>query len=75
MQTDVGQPGRPEVLNATCHDVSSASNSSIYLEWRRPVVYHKSVDAYRIFYTARSDGVFKNVSVKANPGADKEKVR
>ena len=39
------EPSAPYITNATCYE-----NLKIYLEWKRPKIYYRTVDYYYIYY-------------------------
>ena len=52
-------------MNATCHDTGQ-----IYVEWKRPDRFDKSVDYYKLYHKPVSDPTFKSVIVPANAKED-----
>ncbi len=41
----IDKPSAPYITNATCYE-----SVKIYLEWKRPKIYYRSVDYYFIYY-------------------------
>jgi receptor-type tyrosine-protein phosphatase gamma len=65
VSTDVDEPSAPEITNATCYDTGS-----IFVVWRRPQRFFKSIDYYKLYYRPRVSGgdsdVFRNVTIQAS---------
>merc|ERR1719308_586734 len=59
--TDTAEPSAPFITNVTCYETQK-----IYIEWKRPKTYYKTVDYYYIYYKAEDDSVYQNVDVKRN---------
>jgi len=59
--TDVDQPSPPQLLNATCF-----GTGSIYIEWRRPDRFDKSVDYYKLYHKMVTEPTFKSITIQAN---------
>ena len=61
VNTDVMDPSPPEVENVTCY-----SENRLYLQWRRPSVYQKSLDYYKIYFRNFSDAIFRSLIIQAS---------
>ena len=59
--TDVDQPSPPQLLNATCF-----GTGSIYIEWRRPVRFDKSVDYYKLYHKMVTEPTYRSITIQAN---------
>ncbi len=68
--TDVDQPSPPGLLNATCFDTGQ-----IYVEWKRPDRFDKSVDYYKLYHKTVSEPTYKSVTIQANAKDDNMSVR
>ncbi len=68
--TDVDQPSPPGLLNATCFDTGQ-----IYVEWKRPDRFDKSVDYYKLYHKTVSEPTYKSVTIQANAKDDNLSVR
>ena len=71
--TDVTRPTAPRIENVTCYD-GGGGRAAIYVQWRRPGTFYRSVDYYKIFFRAEEDLIFSNMMVQAGSGVD-QKVR
>ena len=49
----------------TCYETEK-----IYIEWKRPKTYYKTVDYYYIYYKAENESVYQNVQIQANADDD-----
>jgi len=63
--TDTAEPSAPFITNVTCYETQK-----IYIEWKRPKTYYKTVDYYYIYYKAEDDSVYQNVQIQANADDD-----
>jgi hypothetical protein len=64
------QPSPPHLLNATCFDTGA-----IYVEWRRPDRFDKSVDFYKLYHKPVATPLFKSVTVQADAKEDFSSVK
>ncbi|XP_022250012.1 protein sidekick-2-like, partial [Limulus polyphemus] len=63
--TDVKGPSAPNIVNLTCHSLDT-----IYVQWERPQIFHKSVDHYYVYYRSEKSWDFTRIDVNAT---DQEK--
>ncbi|KAG5670578.1 hypothetical protein PVAND_000830 [Polypedilum vanderplanki] len=59
--TDIAGPSAPQIINLTCH-----SQDAIFLEWKRPVTYHNSIDFYVINYKDSSYGSYQQIQLNTS---------
>ncbi|XP_076362408.1 putative receptor-type tyrosine-protein phosphatase mosPTP-1 isoform X1 [Tachypleus tridentatus] len=64
--TDVKGPSAPNIVNLTCHSIDT-----IYVQWERPQIFHKSVDHYYVYYRSEKSWDFTRIDVNAT---DQEKL-
>ena len=64
--TDTASPSAPFITNVTCYETQK-----IYIEWKRPTTYYKTVDYYYIYYRTLSESGYEdNVQIQANAEDD-----
>jgi len=63
--TDTAEPSAPFITNVTCYETQK-----IYIEWKRPSTYFKTVDYYYIYYKDEDEDVYSNVQIQANAADD-----
>ena len=63
--TDTAAPSSPFITNVTCYETQK-----IYIEWKRPKTYYKTVDFYFIYYKSSSDSDYKEVQIQADAEDD-----
>jgi len=59
--TDTNVPSAPRLTNVTCYDTLK-----VYVEWRRPEVFHLNVDYYYVYYKPKSDSVYQRHQIQGN---------
>lgn len=64
-KTDVAQPSAPHVVNVTCY----LSDASLYIEWKRPDRFDKSIDYYKLYYKTKKAMDFEMVPIEAGQAA------
>ena len=67
--TDVSQPSKPWITNLTCFDTGS-----LYVQWRRPELYHKGVDFYKVYYKQSIMPLFESITMQASEKTEEQKV-
>jgi len=63
--TDTTDPSAPFITNVTCYETQK-----IYIEWKRPKIYFKTVDYYYIYYKPDIKTEFEDVQIQANADDD-----
>ena len=63
--TDTAEPSAPFITNVTCYETQK-----IYIEWKRPSLYYKTIDYYFVYYRAEGDSEFKNHQMQADSKDD-----
>lgn len=59
--TDISGPSPPIVVNLTCH-----SHDTLYLRWKRPFEYYRSIDFYTIAYRRQEQHAFQEIIINAS---------
>lgn len=65
--TDTDEPSAPYITNATCYE-----SMKIYLEWKRPTIYYRSVDYYYIYYKPAQSATFKFHKIQGSADDDQK---
>lgn len=60
--TDISGPSPPIVVNLTCQ-----THDSVFLRWKRPLEFYRSIDFYTIAYRRDEQHAFKEFIINANP--------
>ena len=63
--TDTAAPSEPILTNITCYETQK-----IYIQWKRPTVYYKTIDYYYVYYKSLNDGSYKNHPIQADDDDD-----
>lgn len=59
--TDISGPSPPIVVNLTCH-----SQDSLFLRWKRPLEYYRSIDFYTIAYRRDKQHAFREIIINTS---------
>uniref|UniRef100_A0A336LNK0 protein-tyrosine-phosphatase n=1 Tax=Culicoides sonorensis TaxID=179676 RepID=A0A336LNK0_CULSO len=57
-KTDVSGPSPPVIVNLTC-----SSTDSVYLRWRRPLIFYNTIDLYVITFRDVNTNDFKSIKI------------
>lgn len=60
VETDVSSPDAPHIVNLTCQ-----SDTTLYLQWRRPALFYGAVDLYYIYYRAEDAYQFEEIVINS----------
>ena len=63
--TDTAEPSAPFITNVTCYETQK-----IYIEWKRPSLYYKTINYYFVYYRAEGEREFKNHQMQADSKDD-----
>jgi len=63
--TDTAEPSAPFITNVTCYETQK-----IYIEWKRPSLYYKTINYYFVYYRAEGERDFKNHQMQADSKDD-----
>ena len=63
--TDTAEPSAPFITNVTCYETQK-----IYIEWKRPSLYYKTINYYFVYYRAEGETEFKSHQMQADSKDD-----
>ena len=63
--TDTAEPSAPFITNVTCYETQK-----IYIEWKRPTLYYKTINYYFVYYRAEGEREFKSHQMQADSKDD-----
>ena len=63
--TDTAEPSAPFITNVTCYETQK-----IYIEWKRPTLYYKTINYYFVYYRAEAESEFKYHQMQADSKDD-----
>ena len=68
-RTDVDEPSAPTITNLTCY-----GTGVLFVEWLRPVRFHKTVDFYRIYYKQGVEPLFQTITIQSSEAESTQRV-
>jgi receptor-type tyrosine-protein phosphatase gamma len=65
--TDTAEPSAPFITNVTCYETQK-----IYIEWKRPTLYYKTIDYYFVYYRAQEESEWRHHQMQADSKDDQK---